>query len=73
MRERTIKTIANKLIDELVHAGKRPKTLEQVVIDELLHSVVEGGFRLDKFLRYTVVPQLAPKKKKRRKGRRRSR
>ena len=72
MRRRTIKTIANKVIDELVHPKGSPKTLEKVVLDEVLHAAVEGEFRLDKFMRYTVAPLLSPKKKKkRRKGRRR--
>ena len=71
MRRRTVKTIANKIIDELVHPKGSPKTVEKVVVDELLHAAVEGEFRLDKFMRYTVAPLLNPKKKKRRKGRRR--
>jgi len=53
-----VKTSLNRLIDDMVHPRGRPRDLGTIVVDEVLHSVIEGGFRLDKFLRYTVLPQL---------------
>jgi len=66
----SLKHLLNKLIDEAVHKNKPAKTLEQIVLDECLHAVVEGGFKPKKFLRYTVLPLLEGKPKRRRKGRR---
>ena len=68
-----IKSILNKLIDEAVHPRGTKKTLETIITDEILHILVEGEFKPDKFVRYQIVPLLKPKKpKKRRKKRRRT-
>jgi hypothetical protein len=61
------KHILNKLIDEMVHGSRPPKTLDQIVIDECLHAVVEGGFKPKKFIRYTVLPLFEGEQKRRRK------
>jgi len=66
----SLKHLLNKWIDEAVHGKKSPKTVEQIVIDECLHAVVEGGFKPKKFLRYTVLPLLEGEQKRRRKKRR---
>jgi len=66
----SLKHLLNKLIDEAVHGNKPAKTVEQIVLDECLHAVVEGGFKPKKFIRYTVLPLLEGKKGKG-KGRRR--
>jgi len=55
--QRSIKGTLNKLIDETVHKGTSgARAPETMLIDELLHVAVEGEFRLDKFLRYSVFP-----------------
>ena len=67
----TLKHALNKLIDELVHPKGSKKTLDTIITDEILHTLVEGEFRADKFIRYQIAPLLRPKKKRRRrKGRR---
>lgn len=67
----TSKHLLNKLIDELVHPRGTKKTVATIITDEILHTLVEGEFRLDKFLRYQIAPLVNPKKKRRRrKGRR---
>ena len=65
----TLKHLLNKLIDEAVHPKGRPKTVEDIIKDELLHILVEGEFRADKFVRYQIAPLLKPKRG--RKGRKR--
>jgi len=70
MSRRAVKYLLNKLIDEAVHGGRHPKTVDKIVLDECLHALVEGGFKPKKFIRYTVLPLLEGKKGKR-KGRRR--
>jgi len=62
-----LKHLLNKLIDEAVHGKKSPKTVDQIVLDECLHAIVEGGFKPKKFIRYTVLPLIEDKSKKRRK------
>jgi len=63
----------NKLIDLLVHKDKPVKDLPTLIVDEVLHSCVEGEFRLDKFVRYHVVPQLRSQNRPRKRLRRRVR
>jgi len=65
--QRSIKGTLNKLIDEAVHKGRSgARTPEAMIVDEALHVLVEGNFRLDKFLRYSVLPNtpLSPALKK---------
>jgi len=66
----SLKHLLNKLIDDAVHGKKSPKTVEQIVLDECLHAIAEGGFKPKKFIRYTVLPLIEGKPKRRRKGRR---
>jgi len=55
--QRSIRGTLNKLIDEAVHKGRSgARTPEAIIVDEALHFLVEGEFRLDKFLRYSVLP-----------------
>jgi len=55
--QRSIKGTLNKLIDETVHRGRSgARTPEAMIVDEAMHILVEGEFRLDKFLRYSVLP-----------------
>jgi len=57
--QRSIKHTLNKLVDEAVHKGRSgARTPEGILVDELLHAVVEGGFNPDKFFRYSVLPNL---------------
>ena len=51
-----VKGSLNRIIDDMIHPRGRPTDIGTVLVDEALHSAVEGGFRLDKFLRYTVMP-----------------
>jgi len=53
-----VKTIFNRLVDDIVHPKGRPNDPLQVLVDEGLHTLIEGEFRFDKFLKYTVLPQL---------------
>jgi len=65
--QRSVKGTLNKLIDETVHRGRSgARTPESMIVDEALHFLVEGEFRLDKFLRYSVLPNtpLPPSLKK---------
>jgi len=62
----TKKHLLNKIIDEFVHGNKPCTSVEQVVLDECLHALVEGGFKPEKFLRYQIMPQLRRKSKRRR-------
>jgi len=60
-----IKTVLNRLIDDAVHPRGTPKDPLQILVDEGLHTLVEGEFRLDKFIRYTVLPNLRVSTRKR--------
>ena len=71
LSKRSLKTFLNRLIDDTIHPKGKPKTIETVIVDEALHTLVEGRPRPDKFVRYTLLPQLFPHKKRRRKRRRR--
>jgi len=53
-----IKTLLNRLVDDFVHPKGAPKDVATVLADEALHTIIEGKFRPDKFLKYTVLPQL---------------
>jgi len=53
-----MKGFLNRLVDDIIHPDGVPKTAETIVADEVLHAIIEGGFRADKFLRYTVLPRL---------------
>jgi len=48
----------NRLVDDIVHPRGAPKDIGSIVVDEALHTIIEGEFRLDKFIRYTVMPAL---------------
>lgn len=63
---RGMKGALNKLIDTLVHDNKPVKDLGTLVLDEALHTLVEGEFKLDKFLRYHVLPRTRKKRRRRR-------
>lgn len=62
---RSMKGTLNKLIDTLVHDNKPVKDLGTLIVDEVLHTLVEGEFRLDKFLRYHVVPRTRKRRRRR--------
>jgi len=66
---RSMKHTLNKLIDGKVHPKGHPKDLGTILVDECLHALVEGEFRPDKFVRYTLAPMLFPKKPRRRRRR----
>jgi len=54
-----MKHTLNKLVDEAVHKGRSgARTVDGIIVDEILHTLVEGEFRPDKFIRYTVMPAL---------------
>jgi len=68
---RRVKVALNKLIDAYVHEGGHPKDLGTIIVDEMLHACVEGRFRLDKFARYTLLPMMREKPRRRQNRRRR--
>jgi len=54
-----MKHTLNKLVDEAVHKGRSgARTVDGIIVDEILHTLVEGEFRPDKFFRYSVMPIL---------------
>jgi len=57
-RKRTTKGLINQLIDQTVHPKGVPSDLDTIIIDEALHAVVEGRFRGDKMLKYTIIPNI---------------
>jgi len=48
----------NRMVDDIVHPKGAPKDIATMLADEALHTLIEGEFRLDKFIRYTVLPNL---------------
>ena len=66
VRRRSMKGTLNKLIDTLVHDNKPVEDLGTLIVDEALHTLVDGEFRLDKFLRYHVLPRTRRKRRRRR-------
>jgi len=58
-----MKGIINELIDSQLHPRGAPRDLGTIVVDELLHAAVEGKFRPDKFLKYTIMPNLLRKRR----------
>jgi len=68
-----VKTILNRLIDDVVHPEGAPKEIAQILADEALHTLVEGEFRPDKFIRYTLLPNLQPQARGRQQSRRKPR
>jgi len=64
VRSPSLKGTLNKLIDRAVHNNKPVKDLGTLVVDEALHTLVEGEFRLDKFIKYHVAP-MARKRRRR--------
>jgi len=52
-----VKGSLNRIVDDMIHPRGRPTDLASMIVDEALHSLIEGGFRPDKFLRYTLLPQ----------------
>jgi len=59
-----VRGFLNKLIDDLVHQGKPPSDLGTIVVDEILHACVEGEFKPDKFVKYTVAPLVKKRRRK---------
>jgi len=68
-----LKTVLNRMVDDIVHPKGAPKDIATMLADEALHTLIEGKFRPDKFIRYTVLPQLQPKARRRKSGRRKPR
>jgi len=63
----------NRLVDDVVHPRGAPSDPLQMLVDEGLHTLIEGRFRADKFIRYTVLPQLRVSTRKKQLRRRKPR
>jgi len=63
-RKSSPKSLMNRLIDSAIHPKGTPESLGAMLIDETLHSAVEGKWRPDKFMRYTVLPNMMRRKKR---------
>jgi len=68
-----VKTILNRMVDDIVHPKGAPNDVATVLADEALHTLIEGEFRLDKFLRYTALPLLRKNTRRRKQSRRKPR
>jgi len=69
---RSIKTLLNRLIDDAVHPKGHARKVETIIVDEVLHTLVEGKFKPEKFVRYTLLPSLRGKKPRKTRRRRKS-
>jgi len=63
-RKPSPKSLINRLIDSAVHPRGAPDSLGVMFVDELLHSALEGKWRADKFMRYTVLPNMMKRRRK---------
>jgi len=63
-RRRSPKSLLNQLIDEALHPRGAPRDLGTIILDELCHTAVEGKFRPDKFMRYTLMPNMMRKRRR---------
>jgi len=68
-----IKTMLNRMVDDIVHPKGAPNDIPTMLADEALHTLIEGEFRPDKFLRYTLLPQLRVSTRKKQLRRRKPR
>ena len=63
-RKSSPKSLMNRLIDSAIHPRGAPDSLGIMLLDEALHSAVEGKWRADKFMRYTVLPNMMKRRRK---------
>jgi len=64
-RRRSHKRLLNQLIDQAIHPRAAPRDLGTIILDEICHTAVEGRFRPDKLLRYTLIPNMLRKREPR--------
>ena len=63
-RKPSAKSLINRLIDSAIHPKGTPDSLGAMLVDEALHSAVEGRWRPEKFMRYTVLPNMMKRRRK---------